>query len=67
VGDKTGTGKNGARGDIAIVRPPNRAPILVAVYTVESAAPSEEINEAFATIGKVVGDLVGLVPKGQQD
>ena len=56
VGDKTGTGDNGARGDIAIVRPPNRAPILVFVYTVESAAPSDKINDAFAAIGKLVGE-----------
>jgi beta-lactamase class A len=62
VGDKTGTGENGARGDIAIVRPPNRAPILVAVYTAESAAPNEKINEAFAAIGRVVGDGLGVVP-----
>jgi beta-lactamase class A len=54
VGDKTGTGDNGARGDIAIVRPPNRAPILVFVYTVESAAPSDKNNDAFAAIGKLV-------------
>jgi beta-lactamase class A len=62
AGDKTGTGENGARGDIAIVRPPNRAPILVVVYTVESAAPNEKIDEAFAAIGKVVGDGFGVVP-----
>jgi beta-lactamase class A len=55
VGDKTGTGENGARGDIAIVRPPNRAPILAVVYTVESAASSEKINSAFEAIGKLIG------------
>jgi beta-lactamase class A len=62
VGDKTGTGENGARGDIAIVRPPNRAPILVVVYTVESAAPNEKTNDAFAAVGKLVGDGFGVVP-----
>lgn len=56
IGDKTGTGKNGARGDVAIVRPPNREPILIVVYTVESPAPDDNINEAFADIGKVVGE-----------
>ena len=61
VGDKTGTGENGARGDIAIVRPPNRAPILIAVYTVESTAPNEKINAAFAAVGKIVGDGFGAV------
>lgn len=62
IGDKTGTGENGAAGDIAIVRPPNRPPILVVVYTVESAAPSEKVNEAFAGIGKLVEDGFGVVP-----
>ena len=56
IGDKTGTGENGARGDLAIVRPSNRTPILIVVYTVESPAPSEKINEAFAAIGKLVGE-----------
>lgn len=54
IGDKTGTGENGARGDVAIARPPDREPILIVVYTVESPAPSEKINEAFAAIGKLV-------------
>jgi beta-lactamase class A len=62
VGDKTGTGDNGARGDVAIVRPPNRAAILVVVYTVESTAPNEKINAAFAAIGKLVADGLGPVP-----
>ena len=54
IGDKTGTGENGARGDVAIARPPNREPILIVVYTVESDAPDDKINEAFAAIGKLV-------------
>ncbi|KAB7844936.1 class A beta-lactamase [Streptomyces mobaraensis] len=33
VGDKTGTGERGAANDIAVVRPPGRAPLVVAVYT----------------------------------
>jgi beta-lactamase class A len=56
IGDKTGTGENGARGDVAIARPPNREPILIAVYTVESRAPDDKINEAFAAIGKLVAE-----------
>ena len=56
IGDKTGTGENGARGDVAIARPPDRAPILIVVYTAESPAPSEKSNEAFAAIGKLVGE-----------
>lgn len=33
VGDKTGTGAQGERNDIGIVRPPDRAPLVLAVYT----------------------------------
>nr|WP_223770837.1 class A beta-lactamase [Streptomyces huiliensis] len=33
VGDKTGTGERGAANDIAVVRPPGRAPLVIAVYT----------------------------------
>jgi len=32
------------------------------VYTAESAAPNEKINEAFPAIGRVVGDGFGVVP-----
>jgi len=32
VGDKTGSGRNGAVGDVAIMWPPGRAPILLTVY-----------------------------------
>ena len=56
IGDKTGTGQNGAAGDLAIARPPNRAPILIVVYTVESPAPIEKVSKAFAAIGKLVGE-----------
>jgi beta-lactamase class A len=56
IGDKTGTGENAARGDLAIARPPNRAPILIVVYTVESPAPDDKINAAFGAIGKLLGE-----------
>src|SRR4051812_9074598 len=38
VGDKTGTGGNGAANDVAIVWPPGRPAILVAAYYAESDA-----------------------------
>ena len=46
IGDKTGTGENGATNDIAIVWPPNGAPILVVVYLADSAASSEDRDSA---------------------
>jgi beta-lactamase class A len=42
VGDKTGRGANGATNDIAIIRPPGRPPILVAVYLIGSKAPADD-------------------------
>jgi beta-lactamase class A len=56
TGDKTGTGENGARGDVAVTRPPNREPILIVVYIVESNASDDKINAAFAQIGKLVAE-----------
>jgi beta-lactamase class A len=54
VGDKTGTGENGAVNDVAIVWPPKRAPILVAVYTSGSSLPLTELEAAHAEVGRVV-------------
>lgn len=54
VGDKTGHGRNGSANDIAITWPPNRQPILVTAYLVESAAPDPDHYAALADIGRVV-------------
>jgi beta-lactamase class A len=54
VGDKTGRGANGATNDIAIIRPPTREPILLAVYSVGSVAPDKERAAAIADVAKVV-------------
>ncbi len=43
VGDKTGRGRNNTN-DIAIIRPPGRSPILLAVYSVGSSASSDARN-----------------------
>jgi beta-lactamase class A len=54
TGDKTGTGKNGAAGDIAIVRPPGRAPILIAIYLVGSSSDADQINGAIARAASLI-------------
>src|ERR1043166_1836529 len=50
IGDKTGRCANGATNDIAILRPRDRAPILVAVYSIGSKSPA---NDRAATIAEV--------------
>ena len=54
VGDKTGRCGNGATNDVAILRPPGRAPILVAIYTIGSSAPSNERDTVLANVTKIV-------------
>ncbi len=54
VGDKTGTGQNGAVNDVAIAYPPERRPILIAVYMSESTLPQKDLISAHAEIGRLV-------------
>ena len=54
VGDKTGTGQNGAVNDLVIAYPPERRPILIAVYMSESELPLKDLAAAQAEIGRLV-------------
>ncbi|EJB03634.1 beta-lactamase class A [Rhizobium leguminosarum bv. trifolii WSM597] len=58
VGDKTGTGPNGSLGDIAVIWPPNRGPIVAAVYIAEATAPVKELNPVFAEVGRMIVEMV---------
>jgi beta-lactamase class A len=55
AGDKSGTGQNGAFNDIVVAWPPNRRPILVAVYMSESKLGPQELATAHAEIGQMIG------------
>jgi beta-lactamase class A len=60
VGDKTGTGEQGERNDVGIVLPPDRAPLVLAVYTdpddTDSTAGNTTIAEATAiAVRRLVG------------
>jgi beta-lactamase class A len=54
AGDKTGTGDHGAVNDLAILWPPQRAPILIACYLTESDRPTETLSDVHARIGALV-------------
>jgi len=45
VGDKTGSGAQGEINDIAVARPPGRAPLIIAVYT-SPTDPGSTLNAA---------------------
>ena len=59
VGDKTGSGDNGTVNDVAILRPPGRAPMLACVYVTGARAQAESVESAYAEIGRLVADRVG--------
>ena len=56
VGDKTGRGDNGAINDIAIIRPPGRPPILLAIYFVGSSASLKARQAAIADVARIVAE-----------
>lgn len=59
VGDKTGTGENGAVNDVAILWPPGRPPILVAALLSGSKRSTQELSAAHARIGRAVVGAFG--------
>jgi beta-lactamase class A len=58
VGDKTGRGANGATNDIAIIRPPGRAPILVAVYSIGSTSSADDRAATVAEAARVLVEFL---------
>jgi beta-lactamase class A len=54
AGDKTGTGMRGGTGDIAILWPPRRPPIIVACYIDAANAPAAVRDAAYAAIGGLI-------------
>jgi beta-lactamase class A len=59
VGDKTGMGDNGSTNDVAILWPPRRKPLLVAVYLTECKEPVAARNAVHAEVGRLVGAAFG--------
>jgi beta-lactamase class A len=54
VGDKTGTGLDGAVNDVALAIPPGRPPILIASYFSESTSALPLLNAAHAEVARIV-------------
>jgi beta-lactamase class A len=56
VGDKTGRGSEGATNDIAIIRPPGKAPLLLAIYSVGSTVSQKVRHAAVADVARIVAE-----------
>ena len=54
IADKTGTGDHGAANTIAILRPPARPPLFVAVYFAESDRSPDERNAVHRDVARVI-------------
>ncbi|MCC2463800.1 class A beta-lactamase Bla1 [Bacillus mobilis] len=54
VGDKSGAGSYGTRNDIAIVWPPNRAPIIIAILSSKDEKEATYDNQLIAEAAEVI-------------
>jgi beta-lactamase class A len=58
VGDKTGRCANGATNDVAIIRPPGRAPILIAIYSIGSTSSANDRAAIVAEAARTVVEFL---------
>lgn len=54
VGDKTGTGSYGTANDVAVLWPPNRAPLVLSVYTTQSHKEAQARSDVMASTARIV-------------
>ncbi|MET0270875.1 MAG: class A beta-lactamase [Sphingomonas sp.] len=59
IGDKTGAGGYGTANDIAILWPPQRAPVLIASYLTQTAASAELRDATHANVARAVAQAIG--------
>ncbi|TWI57429.1 beta-lactamase class A [Pseudomonas duriflava] len=59
VGDKTGTGDYGTASDIAVLWPPGRAPMIIAIYTAQTEPTAKARNDVIASAARVVAEALG--------
>ena len=59
VADKSGTASYGTRNDLAVVTPPGRAPIVLAVLSTSPDADAEPSDAVVARAAAVVADALG--------
>jgi beta-lactamase class A len=57
IGDKTGAGARGTTNDVAVVWPPNRAPIVIAVYLTGATASTTQQNATIASVARAVSAM----------
>jgi beta-lactamase class A len=59
VGDKTGSGSRGTANDVAVIWPPQRAPIIASVYLTAAAGAGDQQSATIAAVGRSIADVIG--------
>jgi beta-lactamase class A len=60
IGDKTGSGGNGTRNDVAVIWPPQRGPVFVSAYlTGATTVTDDQRNAAIASVGRAITTVLG--------
>jgi len=59
IADRTGAGGFGTRGIVAVMWPPNRAPIIAAIYLTETEASMDDRNAAIAALWRAIVAAIG--------
>lgn len=56
IGDKTGTGDHGTANDVAVVWPPDRAPILISAYYTDAPGSRDAQNAVLSDVGRIIAE-----------
>jgi len=54
IADRTGAGGFGSRAIVAVIRPPEQKPVIVAIYITQTSASMDERNTAIAELGREI-------------
>lgn len=54
VADKTGRSRSGATNDVAVIYPPDGAPIFVAIYVLDASSSDEQRSVTLSTVARFV-------------
>ena len=58
VGDKTGTGSQGTNNDIAVIWPPNAAPVVITAYLTGATVSAAQQNATLASVARAVSAML---------
>ena len=59
VGDRSGGGTYGSRNDIAVLWPPHRAPIILAIYTTQRKKEAPPRDDVIASASRIIVNWAG--------